>query len=870
MLRLLNRLVYWLRHRRLGADLTEELEFHRNMKQREFEDAGLSAVEASKASRRALGNVMLAREDARAVWIWPWLESFWQDLTYGARNFRRQPGFTAVALLVLSSAIGLNTSLFTVFNAIAFRPWPVKDPSGVVNVHSVWHAPQGAGTGGFSLAEYRYLAENTRSFVGLIAMREIGGIKVENGEKPATGDYVSNNYFRLLGVEMERGRGFLPEEGRLDTPQPVAVFSYRAWRNRFGGDPAIVGKQIRLDGILFTIVGIASRDFSGTSANRNDVWIPMPARALVRPNDPDVTKFLRSADYCCSSIAGRLAPGIARDQARSELEVLHKQFGSQYKLDSSGILLSGTALLADPGTKPGVVASIALMFLAVTLVLLLACANVGNLLLARAAARRREIAIRLAIGAGRRRLVRQLLTEGLLLACAAGAIGILVAYNLPSYILNSALHADVSFRLQPDATVFLYTFVLAVLACIAFGLAPALHGTRGNITGTLKDQAGLPAVKLSLRSLLLCVQVTVSVILLVSGGLLVRGVQRARQQDPRFSVSDIAVMSFELPADAYSAARLEILFSGLVRDLESVPELQPCGLTALAPLSRGRDFTSFRLPTENENQERLILHLGVSAGYFDVLRIPIVVGRNFKPADRASGSIIINQTMAKRYWPGENPVGKKVISRTTREIVGVARDAYTWGLDQVEPAFYEPFAGSSSPMLLFSKSRVGSTQAMAAIAGHLDPRIRLQVMPLSDNLERWLAPARVMATLAGVLGALALTLASVGMFGVFSYVVQQRIPEIGIRMALGAQPKQVIRLVLGKSSRAVLAGLAIGLVCSMAASRLMERDLYGISPFDPTVCGSVALVLALAATAASYIPARRATRVDPTSALRHD
>ncbi len=510
------------------------------------------------------------------------------------------------------------------------------------------------------------------------------------------------------------------------------------------------------------------------------------------------------------------------------------------------------------------------MFLAVTLVLLLACANVGNLLLARAAARRREIVIRLAIGAGRRRLIRQLLTEGLLLACAAGGMGMLVAYVLPSYIFNSALAADVSFHLQPDAIVFLYMLSLAVLACIAFGLAPALHGTRENITGALKDQAGLLGSKLSVRSLLLCVQVTVSVILLLSGGLLVRGVQRARLQDPGFSVRDISVVSFEIPADAYSPSRLDTLFSGLVRDLEGVHELQPFGLTTLAPLSRARNFASFRLSGENENQEKLILDLGVSAGYFDVLGIPIVAGRNFVPADRASGSIIINQMMAKRYWPGENPVGKKIIAKTTLEIVGVARDAYTWGLDQVEPAFYEPFSSPWVPVLLIRNSGVGPTQALAAIAGHLDPRIRLQVVPLTDNLERWLTPARVMATLASGLGALALTLASVGMFGVFAYVVQQRTPEIGIRMALGAQPMQVIRLVLGTSSRAVLAGLVTGLVCSMAASRLMERYLYGVSPFDPTAYGSVALVLALAATAASYVPARRATRVDPMTALRHD
>jgi hypothetical protein len=248
----------------------------------------------------------------------PWLVSIWQDVAYGARNFRRQPGFTAVALLTLASAIGLNTSLFTVFDAIAFRPWPVKNPSCVVNVHSIFFALWE--TGGFSLAEYRLLSEHAQSFDGMIAMRESGGIKLEDGDPPVAGFYVSGNYFRLLGIEMERGRGFLPEDDRLDTPQPVAVVSYRIWKHRFGADPAIVGKQIRLDGIGFTVLGIASRHFNGASADRTDrtdVWIPMSAWAIVRPNDSEVRSFLRSAIYCCSSIAGRLAPDITRDQARA-------------------------------------------------------------------------------------------------------------------------------------------------------------------------------------------------------------------------------------------------------------------------------------------------------------------------------------------------------------------------------------------------------------------------------------------------------------------------------------------------------------------------------------------------------------------------
>ena len=853
--KLLRRLRYWFRSRQLDAELAEELEFHRAL-----------------AGSPAMGNLTLARESARGVWIWPWLESLWQDLAYGFRAMRRRPGFTAIALLALGSAIGINTSLFTVFNAVALRPWSVNDPTRVVNlVRVILDGPRKGSSNEFSLAARRYLNDHAKTLAGVISMQN-AEIKLDDRKLEQTA--VSGNYFRVLGVQMERGRGFMDSEDRADDPQAVAVISHSLWRNQFGGDPEIVGRRIRLDGVPFTIIGVASRDFTGTSPLRVDLWTPFAAKLLLRPNDPNVMNFLTSPDYCCTPMAARLAPGVQRDQAQAEVRVLLSQSEKSGPHEEKSVtILTGTALADAPrdakGRNAGTI--VMLMFLAVTLVLLLACANVGNLLLARAAARRQEIAIRLSLGGSRVRLIRQLLVESMALALAAASIGLAIAWVLPSLVARQIVADDHSFQLTPDSRVLGYTIVLAVLACLAFGLAPALHGTRGNIAGALKNEMRLTGVRLSLRGFLLATQVAISVVLLSGAGLLVRGLQRAQAQDPGFEIRNVTVLPLDLPASGYGGNRTRAFARQLATTLSLATDLPPYGLSKDAPLERSTSSTSVRLPSEDDRKRKIVIFHEVSGGYFDVLRIPVLAGRNFIEQDAGRPVLVINETLAKQYWPAGNAIGKTLIwdQPSPSEIVGVVKDAYTTDLGSVRPTIYAPMSGRFAvPMVLLRDRSVAAIERVITIFKQIEPKAEVRPEPLSENLRRQLEPSLYAAALAGALGMLALLMASIGMSGVFAFVVRQRTREIGIRMALGAQPAQVVRLVLSSSGRALAAGLGVGLAGALGLSRLMVHQLNGVSPFDPFAYAAVFLLLIAAAAAASAVPARRAAKVDPVTALR--
>jgi predicted permease len=834
-----------LRQRKIEAELAEEIEVHRRM----------------SGDAPAMGNITLAREDARAVWIRPWLESVWQDIAYALRSLWRAPGFTLVALFTLGTAIGLNTSFFTVFNAIALRPWPVKDPAQMVKVFSVDTRRPNASGGGIGVAEYRFFAEHARSFSGFAVIFWQG---VRFGFEPfgqvSNAALVGGDHFRVLGIEMLLGRGFRPEEDRAEAPEAVAVLSYPYWRDHFGSDPAIVGKQVVLNEIPFTVVGVTPEEFTGTAygGGREDVYMPLSSLLLLHPGDSLLRQMLTAPGMCCVPASGRLAPGISGPQAAAELEVLDRQFRTQFSLDGSRrFVLTSSTLLNNPGAKSEATPVFALMFVGFTLVVLLACANVGNLLIARAGARQKEIGIRRAIGAGRARIIRQLMTESLLLALGAAALGLPIAYRLPLFVVNQFGEAW-SLRLRPDGTVLAYTIGLAALACIGFGLAPALHGTR------LNSQPRLP-----LRNLLLAVQVALSVILLIGAGLALQGVAHLRQHDPGFAVNGVSMVSFELPARDYDAAHAGEFYGRLVEGLADGQIFGvTAGITSREPLSNDHWSADFRLPGQPESATRGIRTHEVTAGYFEVLRIPVIAGRNFAPGDDVNGIALVNQALARQYWSTDSPVGKSFLTGgRAREIVGVVRDAYSESLDKVEPTFYLPFRGASIPKVLTSPA---AAQAVAAIATRIEPRARTQASPLQSSVERWFNVARIGAEVAGMLGVHALILATVGMAGVFAYVVQQRTKEIGIRMALGAQPAHVVRLVLASSSRAVIAGLGIGIPCALLASSLMRDVLYGVNPLDPIAYLSVACILGVAGVAASYAPARRATRVDPLQALRHD
>jgi predicted permease len=854
MRKLIRRIQYLFRRRQFEADLAEEMEFHLAMKQTEGPQA-----------RRAMGNATLAREEARAVWIWPWLESVWQDLVYGIRTMRRQPAFALVALLALGVAVGLNTVFFTVFNGVALRPWPVRDPGRVADVFHLELTGPRRSTHGFTVVEFRYFQEHSRSFSGLF-LQDQGSVKLD--DRPFTAMYVSANYFHVLGVQMQRGRGFLAGEDRVGTPQPVAVISDFLWRNHFDADPDIVGRSVRFDNVPLTIVGVAPADFAGTIMVRSDVWTPLATQLLLRPNDTNVMSFLTSPDHCCSWVAGRLADGYTRSQAAAELALLESQFRqASPEEDRTAITVTGTALIDIPNRNRAKAAPVfALIFLSVTLVLLLACANVGNLLLARAAARRQEIAIRLSVGGSRLRVIRQLMVESLALALAAAAIGVALAAWLPQYLLTR-LQPDMAFHLPPDWRVLAYDIALAALSCLAFGLAPALQATRGRIYNALRDDLRLPGVRLPLRNVLLGAQVAISVILLAGAGLLVRGLQRASTEDPGFAIQDVRVVSIDLPANAYADVQRSQFASRLAAEIEGVPGMPPTGLSREAPLANSITSTSLAT-TRDQNQRKIVVLHEVTGGYFDVLRIPIVAGRNFTSHDAGRPVALLNETAAAQYWRGENPVGKTVFTDKPREIVGIVKDAYTTHLGTIDPAMYWPMEGRWVPLVLVRGGGPAAVDRIAAVAKEIEPHAQIQSMPLSENFRGALEPSLQGAALAGGLGLLALALASIGMSGVFAYLVRQRTKEIGIRVALGASPKAVVRMVLSSSLRTLVVGLALGLAGAAALSRVLATQLPGVRSLDPPAYLAVVVVLAAAACLAGLAPARRAARIDPVRALR--
>ena len=713
MTRLLRRLQYWLHHGKMDAELAEEMEFHRAM------------LAGDGRAPAAMGNTTLARDEARAVWIWPWLESLWQDAVHAVRTMRREPGFTLTALLALGCAIGLNTSLFTIFNAIALRPWPVHDPARVVTVHRIVRA----GGADFGIAEYRYLAHHSRAFSGLIAMRN--GERVRLEEKLLQATYVSGNYFRVLGVEMERGRGFLEQEDVTGTPQAVAVISHDLWQNRFGGDPEIVGRNVRLDDIPFTVVGVTPADFTGTNPLRNDIWTPLPARKLLRPNDPAVQAWLTSSQVCCTPMAGRLAEGVTRTQAQAELAILVDQFRTDNGMgrQHSQIVTAGTRWIESPRKKKQVLPTMLGLFFAVTLVLLLACANVGNLLLARAAARRQEMAVRLSLGGSRFRLIRKLLVESMLLALAAAGLGLMMALVVPPAVVHR-LAGDQAFHILPDLNVLTYTMAVAILSCLAFGLAPALHGTRGGISAALKAGAGLEdaqRTRLPLRSVLLAAQVAISVILLANAGLLVRGLQRAQALDPGYDVRHTSVVSIELPASQYTGPRTMELTQDLLAQLNRSTDLPASGLVLNPPLSNANYSTSFQL-TERPGSPMLHIFTNeISGGYVDALGMRLLAGRNFVPEDSGRNVLIINAAAAKRWWPGENPLGKTVLADgKMRQIVGVISDTYSNDLSSIEAVIYFPITGHWGAPFIVVHERGAAADQIAALVKQIEPRAQVR------------------------------------------------------------------------------------------------------------------------------------------------
>jgi predicted permease len=814
------------------------------------------------------------------------MQTLLQDLRYGARILWKRPGFTLIAVITLALGIGANTAIFSLVNAALLRPLPIEQPNRLVALNSVV-SNGGQSFPSLSYPNYRDILNRNSSFSGMLAYVNRPVSLSKNGLNERIGSYLATgNYFEVLGVKPALGRFFTPEDDKVPGAHPVAVLTYDCWQNRFAGDPQVIGKTVIVNGRNFTIIGVAQPGFYGTEiAYRPEMWFPMMMQAQIDAAD----HRLEMRDEYRFFVQGRLKPGVAMAQAENELKIIAAQLAREFPNDNEGM----TIALSSPGLfgallRGPVMGFAGVLMAVVGLVLLLACTNLANLLLARATERQKEIAVRLAIGAGRRRLVRQLLTESILLSMLGGALGL----SLASWLLDAMMafipsgDLPLSDILQIDGRVLLFTLIVSLLAGALFGLAPALHATRPNLVPALKDEVSLAGYRRSwVRNGLVVLQVSLSLVLLICAGLVLRGMQRAQSIDPGFTPQNALRLSFDLSLQGYDGPRSREFTRRLLERVRALPGVRYAGLSKFVPLTLNISRTGIYVEGEPEQRGVNVPTapaFSASPGFISALGTRLLQGRDFREQDEEEQQdfAIVNETFAQRFWPGQAAIGKRFSLVGSAgpwvEVVGVIQDGkYVSLSEEATPFVYtnlRPQSGGSLTMIVRTTSE--PQNAIAAIRREfqqLDATLPVyNVRTMVEHMSAAYFPARLAAALLGSFGLLALLLAAIGIFGVMSYAVTQRTREIGIRMALGAQPGGIFRLVVGESLKLITLGLAIGLACAIAGTRLMSSFLYGLSALDVVTFAGVPLLLALVALVACYIPARRAMKVDPMIALRYE
>jgi predicted permease len=818
------------------------------------------------------------------------MQTLFQDLRYGLRMLLKSPGFTVVAVVSLALGIGVNTAIFSFVNALLIRPVPVVREQASV----VWlRAPS-------SYPDYLDYREQARSFDGMAAITGTREFSLTRGVEPELikGEYVTANYFDVLGVGARLGRTFVDDEGR--TPTPVVVLSHHLWRTRFDSDAGIVGRQISLNGLGFTVVGIAPEKFAGTEAGLNrELWVPISMEPLLNPpvaarlEESNGKDSLHWRDSHWLAVVARLKAGVSREQAGAELTGIAQRVAETNGDRVNAETLRRVQLLRmsggmDPGDREEALPIAGLVIAVVALVLLVACANIAGLLLARAAVRRRETAIRQALGASRTRLIRQWLTESVLLGVVGGAGGLLLALWANDLLVSYAQATPLaSLDLGLDYRVLTFTLCVSVAAGVVFGLAPALQASRLDIVTALKTEDALARAgsrRSRLRAAFVMAQVTLSVVLLVGAGLFIRSLQSAHTIDPGFRVERALTVPVNLGLLRYKAAEGRAFYRELLTRVEAQPGVERASLVRFTQL--GFSFAQGQVVAEGHARPG---EEGVSTGfnvvgprYFQTMGTPLVRGRDFREDDRdgAPGVVVINETLAEMLWPGEDALGKRVSfeggAGPFLEVVGVARDGKYRSLgERPRPYVYQPLLQSYEPKMTLVVRTTGDPLSVAGAVREqlraLDSNLPVaDVKTLDEQFDLSLLPARLAAWTLGGFGLLALALAAIGIYGVVSYSVAQRSREIGIRMALGARAPDVLRLVLGEGLLVIGVGLGVGLLLAVAATRVVAGFLYGVGATDPLTFAGVPLLLGAVALAASYVPARRATRVDPMVALRHE
>ncbi len=810
------------------------------------------------------------------------LEQTWTDARVAWRTLRHSPVLSLVAVASLAIGIGANTTIFSIVNALLVRPRPGIVETGLVDVG---RTQDGTGFDNMSYLNYVDYRDAGRGVLsGLAALRmdpRPVSLGADDGARRIYGQSVSGNYFDVLGVRPALGRSFRPEEDAAAGDHHVVVLSHRFWRDEFGAGRPAIGSIIRLNGEPFTVIGVAPEHFTGTMVVGADVWMPLHALAPSGLLDSRASVWLVAI--------GRLAPGVTIDQAQAVLAATAERLRRAYPDDNKGKgvrVLRSSAFPDQLGTM--VTAFMSLLMALVGLVLLIASVNVAGLLLARAADRRREMAIRLALGSGRARLVRQLLTESLALFAAGGAAGLALAAWMRHLVLAfiPQLPVPVAIDLPLDVRVLAFTAVISLAAGLLTGLAPALHASRGAIVPALKDDGqGTGGRTLRVRNILVASQVALTMVLVVAAGLFLRALQGAGRIDPGFDPTNVEIASLDLSLSAHTEASGGALIDALLDRVRAIPGVQSAAVAVDLPL----DGSGFGLggvrPSDRQLPDGGLPSLDwniVSPAYHRTMGIAIVAGRAFLDSDRQGTPrvAIINQTLAAQLWPGQSPIGRHLINLQPDgdldlEVVGVEKDLKYRSLgEKPRPFIYVPMAQRYFQRFSLVVKRAGgpsTVPAVRAIVRQLDANLPvIDAQALTAYVGVGLLPQRLAVSVAGSLGAVGLLLAAIGIYGVIAYAVSRRRREIGLRMALGAQPSDVVRLVLAQGARLAAIGIGVGLLLALGASRLVAGLLYGIGPGDPVTYAVAAVVLAGMTIAACWVPARRAAAVDPMTALRSD
>ncbi len=811
------------------------------------------------------------------------METLWQDLRFGIRTLIKSPGFAIVALLTLALGIGANSAIFSVVNSILLRPLAYKNPEQLVTInHNYIKINLKASVSVFG---YKHYCDNAKSFESIAALTGWAANLTGEGEpERLTGQSVTANFFQTLGVEASQGRTFATGEDS-EGKNRVLVLSHGFWQRRFGGDPNILNKTLSLNGENYTVVGVMPEGFQfGREMGMIiDLWRPIAFTPQQLSPDGITNEFLM--------VIGRLRQGVTQQQAQTEMHSIAANLRQQYMqgADATNWDLLVTSL------RELVVGDIRLMLwivmLVVGFVLLIACANVANLLLARAAARQKEIAVRTALGAGRWRIIRQLLTESVLLSVVGGAFGLLIGYwGVKALIALNEDRIPRANEISLDWRVMLFTFGVSILTGILFGIVPAIQTTKTDLHETLKEggRSAAAATKHWVRSVLVVTEIALALAVLIGAGLLVKSFMRVQEVNPGFNPQGLLTMSLSLPDFKYSEAPQRANFyKQLINDLRPLPGVQSAGAVSVLPLSGGGSSGSFRIEGRDVPRGQSSPHgarWAATPDYFKTLGIPIVSGRYFEERDTADGHqvVIIDQALAAKYWPNEDPLGKRIVFEGTRdnpnwrEIVGIVGHVKHTDLEGESRAqYYIPHQQRAQPSMTVVLRTGGDPNALASAArnavSNLDrelPVFRVRTMDqfVADSMTQ----RRFALLLIGIFAGLALLLAAIGLYGVMAYSVTQRTHELGLRMALGAQAADVLKLVVKQGMLLAGIGLIIGIVGAFFLSRLMKTLLFNVSATDPMIFAAIAATLAAVALLACFFPARRATKVDPMVALRYE